>query len=256
MHSFGKIKGAPWYENGIFLTFISLVVGSLIAYYFFIKGPSQESQAEILAKQDETLKQVGITTNLLLRGSGNSKPTLEQQINMSAQRAMARHWEPPEFPQGAQGVALIIGGTVGEFYDTGRLASRVPLVLMPGGSIVLPYLTNNRVYIKAQLPFGGEESTVKMSDEWPIQLPSGWDRNFDSKSLEIVDDKTNPVFQVRYDSPIKIEVYGIFVNEVGAISMAFDGVQSAGPGIAVKSIPKVKSWFKYPSSDYLGTLAE
>jgi hypothetical protein len=68
IHGFGKIKGAPWYENGIFLTIASLVVGFFIAYGFFIKGPSQESQNKILAKQDETSKEVSVTTNLLLRG--------------------------------------------------------------------------------------------------------------------------------------------------------------------------------------------
>jgi hypothetical protein len=63
------------------------------------------------------------------------------------------------------------------------------------------------------LPFGGQETTVKLSDERPPQIPAGWDRNFNSQALEIVDENTNPVFQIRYDSPTQIEVYGIFVND-------------------------------------------
>lgn len=184
------------------------------------------------------------------------KITMEQEINQNAQRAMARHWEPPEFPQGAQGVMLTIGGNGVIFYDTLHLISQAPLMLMPGGYIVLPYLTNNRVYVKAQLPFGEAETTVKMNDEWPPKIPPGWDKNFDSKEFEMVDEGTNPVFQIRYNSPTSIEVYGVFVSENGAISIAFNGVQSARPGIPVSSIPKVKAWFKYPSTRHLGELAD
>jgi hypothetical protein len=106
--------------------------------------------------------------------------------------------------------------------------------------------------VQAQLPFGGPETTVKMNNEWPINIPAGWDRNFDANSLEIVNETTNPVFQICYDSPAKIRVYGGGLIEDGIISVAFDGLASYSPGTPISSIPRVNPWFKYPSSTFFG----
>jgi hypothetical protein len=181
------------------------------------------------------------------------KPTLEEEINMNARRAMAKNWQPPQFPEGAQGVLLLVGGTVAEFFDRSRLMSQIPMVIGPAGrDVVFPYLTNNRVFIKTQLPSGDGPTTVKMSDEWPPQIPAGWDKNFNSQEFEIVDEETNPVFQIRYDNPTQIEVFGIFVSENGGISVDFNGISQMSPGYQISSIPRVKAWFKYPSKDHLG----
>ncbi len=55
VHGFGRIKGTPWYENGIFLAIVTSIVGLVVAWFFFWKGPSLENQDRILAKQDEIL---------------------------------------------------------------------------------------------------------------------------------------------------------------------------------------------------------
>jgi hypothetical protein len=102
---------------------------------------------------------------------------------------------------------------------------------------------------------GNAEQTVKMSNEWPLNLPVGWDRNFNNTEFEIVDNTNLPVLQIRYIAADSIEVSGIFVAPNGSVTIAFgDETTSCTPNARVPHVPERKAWFKYPSQDHLGEL--
>jgi hypothetical protein len=199
----------------------------------------------------------------------NPKLTTEQQVERNSQLARARQWEPPELPKDAPWggnnlyPTIKFGGATSTWEALAEPSnSRVPPpFLLPGGQVVTPYTKNNRLYIKAQTPTGDSISDVKLNNEWPTQIPDNWDRNFNSNSFEIVDDKRLPVFQIRYNSAYNVEIYGIFVAPNGAVTIAFGNSTESIPAPVVKILmPKKisgrKAWFKYPSKVHLGELVD
>ena len=197
-----------------------------------------------------------------------ANPTIEQAIKSYSRNAMARQWQPPEL---LKQVGQQPGGTRLVLVKVGGMATRWPVgseelesapdrpspVILPGGRIVIPYIRNNRVYVKTQTPFGDANKTIQMNNEWPGTTHPGWDKNFDTTSFEIVDDKMLPVLQVRYDAADAIEVYGIFVAPNGSITVAFgDDTKGTAPGIPMPQLPERKAWFKYPSSQHPGDHAD
>jgi hypothetical protein len=123
-------------------------------------------------------------------------------------------------------------------------------------SPITVYITNNRVYLKALTPFGGQQTTVKMNNEWGTPIPANWDRNYDSNTFEMVDDHRLPVMQIHYINPYFVYVQGIFVAPDGAIINAFDWVGVTRPGDQMQISTNRNAWFKYPSTKYLGVRAE
>jgi hypothetical protein len=195
-----------------------------------------------------------------------TNPPIEEQINYYSKMAQARQWLPPELPQnlpdfgGTKLISVKFGGLTEDWpvgsEDRETSGNTAHPILFPGGRPVTAYIKDNRLYVKAQTPIGESETTVMMNNEWPIKIPDGWDRNFNATEFEIVDDKMLPVFQLRYDAAYAIEIYGIFVAPNGAVTIAFgDETSGSPPGRPIPNIPERKAWFKYPSKDNLGVLA-
>jgi hypothetical protein len=198
------------------------------------------------------------------------KPTIEDQLFYKSGVIQARKWEPPELPPNTPNppiVQLTIGGMTETWpvYSEEMASTKPSPVIMPGGSrVVIPYVKNNRIYVKTETMFGDKEKTVQMNNEWLSDIPIGWDRNFNENSFEMIDDATNPVLQVKYDSPSRIEVYGVFVDENGSITVASkSGLSGVAPvGIKLEKsilkgeIKEIKPWFTYPSIIHLGELAQ
>jgi hypothetical protein len=193
-----------------------------------------------------------------------TKPKIEDEILYQSKIAQAHQWQPPALPTNAtklsdgQVMALIKFGGLTQSWPVGSELSGVGnSVLFPAGKVFIPYVKNNRIYVKTQTMFGDAEQTVQMNNEWPVNIPTGWDRNFNPSSFEIVDDTMLPVLQVRYDSANQIEIYGIFVSPNGGVTVAFgNSTYSASPGLGIPKIPDRKAWFKYPSTNHLGELAQ
>ena len=119
-------------------------------------------------------------------------------------------------------------------------------------------------------------------------LPRLWDVNYDSNKLEVVNEDTNPVLQVIYESPSDVRVNGVYivntfdvyeafdslptsisakilaVDQQGTQQMDLDVFQEQVHNIVFKMntnsvfrerFPNAKVIFKYPSWDHLGELA-
>lgn len=187
--------------------------------------------------------------------------SIEDEVNYYSKTAQARSWLPPQLPddftqKGAQ-VTLNFGGAITRWpAQFGRDAPDRPApIILPGGRIVIPYVENQRIYVKTQNMFGDPDQSVVMNNEWPVRLRAGWDKNFNENSFEVVDESHLPVFQIRYLAPDSIEVRGIFVAPNGAVTVAFDnGLTGVAPGQKLPPIPSRKAWFKYPSEHFQGIL--
>ena len=192
------------------------------------------------------------------------KPTIEQEVSYFSKMAAARQWQPPELPPqlpdisgGGKMIEIKIGGNYIALPVGAEGWHFIHPYSGPAGEDFTPYIISNRLYIKIKTMFGDAEQTVEMNNEWPPKIPDGWDRNFNANSFEIVDEKMLPVFQVRYNSPNAIEINGIFVAPDGAITIAFGHYMiQQRAGLPVPKIPERKAWFKYPSKDNLGELAD
>lgn len=191
-------------------------------------------------------------------------PTLQDEINYYSNTAQASQWKPPEL-NGQSAIMVRFGGFGLAEVISGNLSSSTgefpPVIASNGIGVVIPYIKNNRLYLKSQTMFGDAATTVQMNDEWPIHLPQGWDRNFNGNSFEIVDEKELPVFQVRYESANVIDVNGIFVAPDGSINVGFGEEIFGAPAGTAAKIPESaldgrKVWFKYPSRQFQGELVK
>jgi hypothetical protein len=202
-------------------------------------------------------------TNTESKPAEKTNPTIEQVAAYYSQLAAARQWQPPEltnlatpYPNG-QCVKIIFG--VGTFVLPITITSEEnafsPISFF-GQPVFTPYTKSNRLYVKALTIFGDAQQMVQLNNEWPAKIPPGWDRNFSSNQFEIVDENMLPVFQIRYDSPDTVEIRGIFVAPNGAETVVFDGIETAPAGQPIKKFPPRKAWFKYPSNNHLGELAD
>ena len=201
----------------------------------------------------------------LTDGTEPTNQTIEGQIDFYSKQAAARQWQPPELPPqlpdisgGGKMVTFKIGGGVTIALPVGAEGWHYlrPYSLIAGEDFT-PYIISNRLYIKIKTPFGDAQQMIEMNNEWPPKIPAGWDRNFSANSFEIVDEQRLPVLQVRYDSPNKIEINGVFVASNGAITIAFgEGILQQRAGLPVPKIPERESWFKYPSKTHLGELVD
>ncbi|MDB6065561.1 MAG: hypothetical protein JWR26_1769 [Pedosphaera sp.] len=88
---------------------------------------------------------------------------------------------------------------------------------------MLPSVISNRLFVYAETPFGNEKRNILMSDDLDSQLPRLWDRNYNSNKFEIVNEFTNPVFQVIYKKPNEIQVNGIFFVNSNSVYVSFGG---------------------------------
>jgi hypothetical protein len=70
-------------------------------------------------------------------------------------------------------------------------------------------------------------------------MPEGWDANFNSRAIEVVDETLLPIFQLAYKSEDCIVVRGMFDSPYDSSHAEFD-------------VENMRRIFKYPSWKYEG----
>jgi hypothetical protein len=255
IHGFGKIKGTPWYENGIFLTAVSLVVGFLIAYFFFLKGPSQESQNELLAKQDKSISKqddtLKVATNLPLQ-MNDLKGALEKAEREQAMSGkLDRESNQPRFPiiscGGARFCQFDPSGTI--FCDNGE-----PLVAINRDR-------EGRILLSAKIRNEKGELIAEIRDnEWKLNPDLLFDRNYTNFAVEVRERTGNVVLQVA-DLGDVIHFEGILRCRNGrmlTIARYDDGTKQGAaftftPNTASSNARRISEIFEYPSALHLGS---
>jgi hypothetical protein len=246
-------------SHKIFL-FIAIIFGLAEAFYVLAHKILIKSGWIALSWMLYLICLIAIFRNESEQTALATSPTTEKQIEVFSKVAAARQWQPPELATNTEWVYIEFGAVI-ERYSVWELEDpRIifhPMVVLPGGRPgVIPFVRDRRLYLSILTPFGDSERPLKMNNQWPIEIPSGWDRNFDSQRFEIVDDRALPVLQVRYDSPSYVVVNGVFVSPEGNVSVVFgDQIRGGGTPGHVPDLSGRKAWFKYPSRDHLGDLA-
>lgn len=176
-------------------------------------------------------------------------------------------WQPPELPTNCSNVFVEFGEGVTVGCPITSLTN-YPIIttnLMPGFGLlngkspIAPYIKDNRFYVGVENLFRTNLDTVFMNEDLDYALPKNWDRNYDSNAFEIIAEDGLPVLQIKYVQPNAIQVNGIFFISTNHVLVAF------GHGIANRAIPitdqnssffRRTNWFKYPSKEHLGQLAD
>ncbi len=243
VHGFGRVKGSPWYENGIFLTVVSLVIGFFIAYVFFLKGPSQESQNEMLAKQCETLTNVHAVTNLPMQ-MGDVKNALviaqkEQAMAGKIDASSSPHLGPIISCGGARFIVCDPNGTI--FCDNGEPV--VSLKRDGKGRLLLSTKIRNEM---------GELIAEIRENEWKLNPDLLFDRNYTNFAVEVRERSGNVVLQVA-DVGDVIHFEAIIRCKNGMpVTIGRDEI---GPvlGIGTNNNLRIPEIFEYPSSLHMGS---
>jgi len=117
--------------------------------------------------------------------------------------------------------------------------------------LVKGYVEANKFVVDAELYVGPGHGDVRLTkNELHKDVPE-WDRCFDATTLEIVDDRLTPVFQMTYTTPNDIVIYGIL--RLGPTAYVFSpngfNSQAITEPVTEDQYP-VKRIFKYPSRTY------
>lgn len=124
-------------------------------------------------------------------------------------------WQPPEIPSGYKTAFLEIGGGLW----TINLETLANGNAFTDAWFVNVQMKNKRLCIHGTTGWFNGTRHYESNDN--IQSPRvvdekanmNWERNFSSNVFEIVNQDTNPVFQIIYDRPNRIVVNGVFATE-------------------------------------------
>lgn len=128
-----------------------------------------------------------------------------------------QEWQPPELPEGTKTAYLSIGDANWTI-DLKKLTPNHPFVPPEwGANPITVVLKNNRIYVQSDFrsvksPTNSESTELidgpRFVDE---EVSFQGDRNFSPTVFEVVDQDTNPVWQVIYHHPNFIQVNGVFI---------------------------------------------
>jgi hypothetical protein len=107
-------------------------------------------------------------------------------------------------------------------------------VRAPSGKIidgpVWPLVVSNRLFVDVEIPFINQRRRISMDTNMDLtltNLPRLWDVNYDSNKLEVVNEDTNPVLQVIYESPSDVRVNGVYIVNTFDVYEAFDSLPTS-----------------------------
>lgn len=114
------------------------------------------------------------------------------------------------------------------------------------------YLKNGKMQCDVTIWGGVGKAPITVTGN-EFEVRTGWDRNFTSNALEVVNEHGEPVFQMIRKRPAHWVVNGYFPHPGGLI-LATDSGTTINPTMIQPDA--IKPLFKYPSWKYLGEYAE
>jgi hypothetical protein len=144
---------------------------------------------------------------------------------------------------------------------TGRITlpateSKEPVQMSSGG--MEPFsarLCGGLLCIDADIYAGVDRRPIKVRNTEIIDRPADWDKNWDDKGVEIVNERGDPVFQLEYVDDSTASVKGLFLTSGTVVICDDSGAWRPTPVLALKRKPEkysIAPLFKYPSKDFLG----
>jgi hypothetical protein len=118
------------------------------------------------------------------------------------------------------------------------------------------YLEQGKLFADISMYGGPGKPPIEIKhNEFILRMP-GWDRNFDSSSLEIVDQAQLPILQLIYQNPHTIIINGIFYTPNRQIILGDTGSSTMPIGKPIPKDIKINRLFKYPFSQFQGKRIE
>jgi len=156
-------------------------------------------------------------------------------------------WQPPEIPSDITSVRVSVGGL--NLKLSGLQYPKCAWVCYKQNVWVGVYVRDNRLFATFDLPTPLGMSKVDRNNIDP--LPAGWDINWSTNAVEIVNDDKAPVCQVSYDEPDHLVVGGVFDFPASTtVLMPRNYGGTSMDWAAVKPI------FRYPSAQHLNEYAK
>jgi hypothetical protein len=142
----------------------------------------------------------------------------------------------------------IVAGGISTTLGNGQLNY---LVGSPAGSPIKEYVENNKFFVDAILFQSPGFGSVELKKNVLHKNIPDWDRCFNATTLEVVDDKLTPVFQMIYTTPNDIVINGIFRLQDTAFIFSPKGFSSQSADQPITALEySVKRIFKYPTRTY------
>jgi len=118
------------------------------------------------------------------------------------------------------------------------------------------YVDRGRVYCDFNTLSDSSTAPVVIRRNGIEKLPSDWDVNSNDKAVEVVDERLRPVFQMIYETPMALQIYGVFVAGRGVFIVDHRGVSRfyfSDPELpnALRSF-RLNRMFKYPGKVFPG----
>lgn len=155
--------------------------------------------------------------------------------------------QPPMFSE-ANDKFNIVAGT-----DSLTMKNGDSSCLVSGGStcFVKGYAEQGNFVVDAELFSAPGHGSVRLVKNVLHKDIPEWDRCFDATTLEIVDDKLTPVYQMVYTTPNDIVIFGLFRIQEYVYILSNHGISyhSANEAVTEEEYP-IKTIFKYPSRIY------
>jgi hypothetical protein len=85
-----------------------------------------------------------------------------------------------------------------------------------------------------------------------LNKPNGWDANMDKGAIEVVDERSNPVYQIEYITAGRIVFRGVFPSTSDTSRWMVDKTAVRINGDPPNAPEPPKRMFKYPSKDFRG----
>ena len=228
-------------------------------------------------------------TNILFRYPSWKYPGVLADVSPSSVNSAKIAWLPPEIPDGYKTATFSIAELSWQI-NLDDLKNEKPFFPPEMNNMVSIRLNNNRLYVQADVGCfyrGTNSGSTELIDgprlyddvvnkTWAVN--KAWDRNFSPTVFEVVNEDTNPVFQVIYNRPNRVSLnWVLFGVQPDFKPMILPGGIKVGPAMIMfcfgtnvecsflddpKKIDEVvrsglmryKSFrqFKYPSYNHLG----
>lgn len=117
------------------------------------------------------------------------------------------------------------------------------------------WIENNELKVSASIrDKSGQIIAILNENEWDLKNKD-YDRNFDDKALEVINNENEVVFQIKFNDEF-VQIWGVFYNKDGTGSyieqLNESGLVMGGLNKNETKIINVKKIFRYPSELYFG----
>ena len=165
--------------------------------------------------------------------------------------------------------------TVRVFFGTNEIDATLNAV--PDGVIVYPFrlcplpaledvpvavkLAGGRMLVTARVTSWDGKAAAEINDnEWVVNPAGAWQRNYDDRTVEIIDNYGLPVLQVELKDDSTMHVGGVFFIDSSVVFIGQGGTLMTGRPTSVDQLRPdaggVHRWFRYPSDQHIGERAK